>query len=181
VLQYPPDSAGKPGDPPWYTTDAVKFLDSFIKKDTRVLEFGAGRSTVWLNQRTDHLISVETDPLWAEWARQNSPGADVRHRDPPTDYLECDSFPAESFDLVIVDGHDQSRVPCVQRTPRILKRGGILLFDNAERIFHRPTMVRCGQDLSAVLEVVDGWEMWWTIERPMVQHGHWYTVWWQRP
>jgi len=32
---YPKDGAGRPEDGPWFTTDSVRFLDSFIKKDTK--------------------------------------------------------------------------------------------------------------------------------------------------
>ncbi len=102
-MQYPSGGAGTSEDQPWYTTEAVAFLDAFVKPETRVLEFGAGRSTVWLAKRTNHLVSVETDPEWFAWVSDNVKNADLRRLDPPADHGACDGFPDAHFDLVIVD------------------------------------------------------------------------------
>ncbi len=181
-VKYPPDGSGLPNDPPWYTSKAVKFLDNIVKPDTKILEFGAGRSTVWLYQRTKNIISVESKPKWVEWVKDNTSGIDIRLIQ-SAQYEICDTFPDESFDLITVDGDDDGRVECVARSVRILKRGGYLLFDNAERAYYKPVYSRPGPglDCTKILEITDGWEVWLTNEHPVWQHGNWYTAIYQRP
>lgn len=182
-MSYPKDAAGNPTDGPWFTTESVKFLESFIKKDTKILEFGSGRSTVWMAKRSDHVTSVEDDPEWLIWVHENAPNAALMMtllKDFPS---IPDKYPDEYFDLIIVDGdspsHSQdTRYQCVEKSIRTLKKGGVLFFDNAERIFHRPTILRSGVDNSKVLDLVEGWELYFTTERPAKQHGNWYTCWW---
>lgn len=183
MVEYPEGAAGQPTDGPWFTDDSIKFLESYIKQDTQILEFGSGRSTVWMSKRSNYVTSVEDDPKWMQWVHENAPSATVIMT-PLKHYPSvCDNYPDEHFDLIIVDGDSptpgsDSRIECFRKSIRVLKRGGILFLDNAERAFHRPTMRRSGCDYSEMLDLVEGWEMWFTVQRPAKQHGNWYSVWW---
>lgn len=185
-MTYPDNAAGQPTDGPWFTADSIKFLDSYIKKDTKILEFGSGRSTVWMAKRSDCVVSVEDDPKWMQWVHENAPNASVILTTLKNYSSIPDKYPNEYFDLIIIDGDSPSpsedtRYQCVEKSIRTLKRGGVLFFDNAERIFHRPTIKRCGVDNSGVLDLVEGWELYFTCERPASLHGNWYSCWWVKP
>jgi predicted O-methyltransferase YrrM len=54
---------GHPDDP-WLTPAAIRMLTTLLRRPDRGIEFGAGRSTLWLAQRVAHLTSVEQDPAW---------------------------------------------------------------------------------------------------------------------
>ena len=46
-------------DLPWLTREAVDFLASWLQPSDHGLEWGSGRSTVWLAQRVSRLVSIE--------------------------------------------------------------------------------------------------------------------------
>ena len=49
---------------PWFTRDSIVFLKRFLLPNFRGLEWGSGRSTGWLAERTTSLVSIETDAIW---------------------------------------------------------------------------------------------------------------------
>lgn len=122
---------------PWVTDKAVSFLTDYMEKnpDARVLEFGSGASTVWFSKRTENLVSVEHDKYWYDRVRNILEEDDCCN---PVNYIlkrqqyynVCNDFPDEFFDLILVDG--KHRFKCINRSIRVLKKGGILMIDNAE-------------------------------------------------
>lgn len=136
---------------PWLTDQAIDFLEDFLKKDThaRVLEFGSGSSTLWFAQRTPHLISLEHDVRWFKLIKKELEKnysripCEQQYRLVISEYYRvCDEFPDNYFDLILVDGKD--RVKCVEHAQRILKPGGILMLDNAEREKYQPIYTLLG-------------------------------------
>ena len=57
---------------PWVTEQAIEFLESYFEthENPKVLEFGAGSSTVWFAKRTNQLTSVEHDPKWFNFVKE---------------------------------------------------------------------------------------------------------------
>jgi len=43
---------------------AIQFLKGWIDEEDDVLEFGAGRSTLWFAEHARHVTSIETSMLW---------------------------------------------------------------------------------------------------------------------
>ncbi|MFH0879142.1 MAG: hypothetical protein V2A34_05480, partial [Lentisphaerota bacterium] len=56
------DAGGKPI--PWITYSALQFLESRIRKDFRVFEYGCGNSTLWWANRVQQVTSCESDEQW---------------------------------------------------------------------------------------------------------------------
>ena len=52
-----------PGSP-WWCPETVRTLNSLLNRSMRLLEFGTGRSTIWLSKRCRHLTAVEHDAKW---------------------------------------------------------------------------------------------------------------------
>jgi len=175
-----PEDGARPGDTPWFTMDAVNFLSNFVNENIKILEFGSGRSTVWLSKRTKYITSIETDIKWYEWVKDNAPMVDIRLLPADQHALICDQFSNEFFDLIILDGVDDIRVKCAESSIPKLKRNGYLLLDNAERAFYYP-IIKVSVNYTRILELTDGWELNFSNEKPVKQHGNWYTVWWQKP
>ena len=123
---------------PLLTPEAIKFLEEFCQTNDhpRILEFGSGGSTAWLSKLTKNLVSIEHDKGWYQKVKQylsNEPGCypvDLKLLAKPYDRV-CNEFPDEFFDLIIVDGRD--RVKCLTSSVRILKKGGIMMMDDAQR------------------------------------------------
>lgn len=164
---------------PWVTHDAVLFLQEYMREnpDAKVLEFGSGASTLWFASKTPNLVSVEHSLPWYNKIKRllkNStkyhPVNYILHKRPY--YCVCDQFPDESFDLILVDG--RNRKGCIKHSIRILKEGGVLMVDNAERHYYR-----------AALKLLKDWQGVKTVQtRPDscgFTYNNWQTRWYIKP
>ena len=121
------DAGGRPL--PWYTYPAIEFLARQDYADRRVLEWGAGHSTVWWSARAASVLAFDSDPKWVEWVGAAAPAA-VVHR-VPDDLTGVDTFLGSgAFDVIVIDGLDRLR--CARRSPALLADGGAIVFDNSE-------------------------------------------------
>jgi len=113
------------------------------------LEFGSGRSTAWFAGKLQSLTSVEHHAGWhaivtEQLAKSGRTNVDYRliplehpeaegeqsEYDPTPNYVAVvNAFPDSSLDLAVVDGHYRSH--CIQAVLTKLKRGGLLLVDDA--------------------------------------------------
>jgi hypothetical protein len=168
---------------PWLTIQAVRILATALRRQDRGLEWGSGRSTSWLAQRTCSLVSVESSFEWyqhvgavlrgqglANVDYRFIPASETRRMPPSTQdlaYAEIASeFTSESLDYVLIDGI--RRDECALRSVGLVKMGGILILDNAERYLPFPS--RSPERLLTdpqpawreFLQRVAGWRMIWT-------------------
>lgn len=134
-------------DAPWLTESAVLLLSEWLKPTDTGLEWGSGRSTIWIGRRVARVLSVEHDEAWYReiTMRLDSHGIaeriDYRFVDcPHTDTDEPDDHPYAavadevadaSLDFALVDG--RIRLTCLRRALPKLKPGGLLILDNANR------------------------------------------------
>ncbi|QIF02940.1 class I SAM-dependent methyltransferase [Roseimicrobium sp. ORNL1] len=55
------------GEPiPWLTYSAIHQLEDILNGSQAVVEFGSGQSSLWFAKRARSVVSIETDPAWAE-------------------------------------------------------------------------------------------------------------------
>jgi len=163
---------------PWITHEAVCFLTKYMKEhpNARVLEFGSGSSTLWFAKHTTNLVTVEHHPKWSKKITQllKDPKChsvhQILHKQPY--YGICKQFPKESFDLVLVDG--RNRKGCIVNSIPLLKRGGVMMVDNAERRYYK-----------AALDLLKNWESVKTIQLKPDTCGftypNWQTHWYIKP
>lgn len=128
---------------PIVATNCVAFLDGWLRESDSVREYGSGASTQYFSTRCQHIVSVENDPVWFErvgrWISGMTNVKRYLFAGPPeptvtgglvesryVDFL--DSFPDESFELVLDDGWARQKV--CEQSMRLLKPGGILIFDD---------------------------------------------------
>jgi len=126
-------------DEPWLTPQAIRFLEGWLKTSDSVLEYGSGRSTLWLARRVGQLVSVEHDPRWHDRvasAIQTQRLQNITYHlksieGRPSEYAsvitQCDG---KSLDVVLVDG--KLRDECANSCLPKLKPGGLLVVDNAD-------------------------------------------------
>jgi len=164
---------------PWVTHQAVLFLEKFMNEHphAKVLEFGSGSSTLWFAKRTKNLVSIEHALVWYEKLSEMLADDPAHH---PIDYrllarpywTVCEEFEDETFDLILVDGRNRSG--CIKHSIRILKRGGILMIDNAERHWYQKA-----------LRLLNGWKNIKTVQREPDSCGftypNWQTHWYIKP
>lgn len=147
---------------PWITFHSYDFMNTVLKKDFVVYEFGSGGSSLFFSKRVKEVFSVEHDRQWYDhlsfeldkkereyenlYLRLSVPTprnsatkavsiSDKRFKD--FDFWEYVNsildFPDEYFDLVVIDG--RARPFCLESSLPKLKSGGYIIFDNSDR-FH---------------------------------------------
>lgn len=130
-------------DHPWLTKDAISYLDQMIRPTDVGIEFGSGRSTIWLGYRLAGLISVESDAGWYRRVKDLIAEHDLSGK---IDYKEClhaEDYCAqalgvadESLDFCLIDGI--ARDVCALNVLPKIKQGGLLVIDNINR--HLPSL-----------------------------------------
>ena len=160
-------------DRPWLGELAIARLDSILKPDSRVLECGAGASTLWMAPKVKGIISYEHNPGWSQAVELELEKRKIKNVavcfDP--DYPKNGIKPSRKlFDIVIIDG--RGRVKGVETGFPLVKPGGFLILDNSNRARYQPA-----NDLMAVLK----WDC-AIIQSPILpKNSKGYTTFWRRP
>jgi hypothetical protein len=136
---------------PWFTSEAIDFLENKISKSQIGFEFGSGSSTFWFSKLTSKICSIESDVNWHNLVFSEIKKHDIKNID--LHCVECNmlqvwdedteksgSYEKYSnkileydveFDYVIVDG--VARSLCILNSIKKIKPGGFLIIDNSER------------------------------------------------
>ena len=128
---------------PWWTRDSVSIIESLLIKADSILEFGSGRSTVWLGNRCTKIISIEHDIKWAEKIKKlNSIScidlklvvpiikSDTSKEYDFESYIYLD-YPLNAnikFDVIVIDG--LFRGHCAKLATEIIAPNGLIIIDN---------------------------------------------------
>jgi predicted O-methyltransferase YrrM len=153
-------------DSPWLTPHAVRLLSALLTSADRGVEFGSGRSTIWLAERVAHLTSIEHDGNWHRAVSAQLVERDLTNVDyilapwdpgvpgPRSDYVGAlRRFADSSLDFALIDGayrDDTARLAM----PR-LKPGGMLIVDNVN--WYLPSDSRAPSSRSRASGPDPGW------------------------
>lgn len=127
--------AGRRVERPWIPPSATRALARHLSSSARVLEIGAGFSTLWLARRCAALTSIEADRTWFEQmqrilAARRMTHVDLQFRWVAHEMADFSSISDRSLDLCIVDGGP--RRACLEAALPKLKPGAWLYLDNAD-------------------------------------------------
>jgi predicted O-methyltransferase YrrM len=140
---------------PWINPEMVAVLENVLKPGDEGFEFGSGTSTIWLGQRVRRIHSVEHDTAWAGKVQgmieEHGLAGKVElirvaHGDEGTGegkeayVAPLRRVPSESLDFCFVDG--LFRDVCIEESIRVLRRGGVLILDNADTYFPKNRVSR---------------------------------------
>jgi hypothetical protein len=155
-------------DVPWWTYSAIEKVAAYINEkggDVRVFEYGSGASTIWLARRCNEVITVEHDllfvdhmqPLYGQYSNvtlvvrppktlDNKTHAVSKRRGYETkdfdNYVNSIEEFKGQFDIIVIDG--RSRIFCLARALKRLNTGGLVVFDNSERLEYRTAIANSG-------------------------------------
>ena len=131
---YKKESVDKNNNPiPWNTYPFLKFIESRLKKDFDVFEYGCGNSTIWYSKRINSIIAVENDEEWYKKIKVSLPeNAHVVYRELKYggEYSREVLAQDKQFDIIIIDGRDREN--SVRNSIKKLKKDGVIVFDNSE-------------------------------------------------
>ncbi len=129
---------------PFIVVDAVDYIEKFIGEvgnACKVLEVGAGNSSLWFLKKGCSVLSFEHNAVWADdivkHARDFSPDIDSKFK------IEvCQGFEAlkkmsdisEKFDIVLIDSMNEftSRFEVIKLLKSRVSANGILILDNSD-------------------------------------------------
>jgi predicted O-methyltransferase YrrM len=134
-------------DLPWLTREANEILERTLNDVDAGLEFGSGRSTLWLALRIKKLTSVEHNKEWYGIVKRSLEERGIKsvnlllfessntytdESGENTEYVSIiDTFSNKSLDFVLIDGI--FRADCANNVIPKLKPGGLLVIDNVNR------------------------------------------------
>jgi len=117
---------------PWISYDAQAVLSRFLTRDSQVLEFGSGMSTLWYGRKAGRVVSVEDHQEWYDIVAprlQAMGNVDYRFASSP------EAYPAmggdDLYDLSMIDGSWRHR--CAEFAVTHLKPGGVIYLDNCDK------------------------------------------------
>lgn len=131
---------------PWINYSTIQFMHHLTSKNMRVVEFGAGGSSIFFLTRGVHLTSIEHDEMWINNVRKKlskklqnnwtyhliTPDNKNNNIPSPEAYLSpLDQLSDSSIDLFLIDG--RYRLESIKRAMDKIKPGGYLVLDNCDR------------------------------------------------
>jgi predicted O-methyltransferase YrrM len=119
---------------PWVPFAVIRELSRILNKNSLVLEFGSGRSTVWLAGKAQAVVSIEDCKAWYDkvitiLSKRKLENVDYRFL-AGNDYTHAADGVDKLFDLIVVDGSYRSQ--CLENAYGHLKPGGYLYLDNSD-------------------------------------------------
>ena len=115
---------------------AAQEIEKVLNSHSVVLEFGSGRSTIWLAKRCETLYSVDDNEYWFNLIRDklSSPSLNNVIYELHLDTLDYVKFPNNSqllFDLILIDG--TCRYKCLENSINQLRPGGYVYIDDTDK------------------------------------------------
>jgi predicted O-methyltransferase YrrM len=137
-------------DYPALAPQAVNFIAHVLSENRAALvgEWGSGRSTLWFSSRAARVVSVEHNPEWravigAEIARRGAGHVTLTGADDGPEYAPALlTAGIDKFDLLLIDG--RQREDCAAVAPSVVKPGGYIVVDNANRPEYAQFLAKLG-------------------------------------
>ena len=120
---------------PWLSFGAIIALESMVSKDSKVLEFGSGGSTVFWADSCKNVRSYETNPGWYELAKKRLTGyknTELKLANEKETLDAIDKEPYNYYDFVLIDSYpkDIQRLLLAQAVIPKIKINGFMILDN---------------------------------------------------
>ncbi len=121
---------------PWLTYSSIHFINQKLNlRPMSVFEFGSGNSTIWFSSRVERIISIENDiDFYNRMLKKFSTISNISYelKTLNDNYSSKIQEYENAFDILIIDGRE--RVQCAKNCIKALKKDGIIIFDNSDRI-----------------------------------------------
>jgi predicted O-methyltransferase YrrM len=131
-------TTGNPDEPrnePWLHPAIVAYIEMWLQPDWHVLEHGSGGSTRWFSERVKKTTCVERDPTWKEAVIRVTDHEKVNFYDGSAQSLS-EAMP-HKYDLFLIDGAREERPQWCIAAEKLVRPGGFVVFDNANRPEYR--------------------------------------------
>lgn len=137
---------------PWLSKKSNFYFNSILTKKMKGVEFGSGRSTLWIANRCKHLTSIEHDINWFKKIKSKGIPSNLTYlHKTDKEYLEFEKeIDNDSIDFCLIDGLQRDKIS--NKIISKIKPGGFILIDDIERYLpskttFSPSKNCCGNDL----------------------------------
>jgi predicted O-methyltransferase YrrM len=131
---------------PWLAPDAIAYLESLLRPDMEVIEFGGGGSTLWFAERVAHVTTHENKPEWLAKLQEIAP--------PNVKLTKSPVMERGGYDLLFIDGDPvQNRAYWIDAATEIIRRGGYVVLDNANRPEYASSWLRLQSQMKMIHRV----------------------------
>jgi hypothetical protein len=126
---------------PWITKNANDILRKSLNSEYIGIEFGSGRSTLWIASKVKTLFSIEDNNMWYKATKLKLEDQKLRNveyfyldssKKDNTEYSEYTAkileFQDEYFDFIFIDGSNRDELSLLATSK--LKNNGLLIIDN---------------------------------------------------
>lgn len=134
---------------------SVKYLECLIKYNDSFIEYGSGRSTLWLEKRCKTIISVESNRRWFSFIKNKLKNKNnILLKTNCLSYINSPFQKVKNPKIVLIDG--LYRKKCFAYAWNKLKSGSWVVLDDANREEYRswlakyPPPTKCFEDLFGV-------------------------------
>jgi predicted O-methyltransferase YrrM len=135
------------GEKPWLVIAAIDWLESVLRPDTHLFEWGMGGSTLWFASRVKSVYSVEHDWDWyqavARACTKRGLSNVYLHHVPEHPGMEAEyahvihNADHEAFDAILIDGKNGTRGLCAAEAVKRVRPGGFVMLDNSGAEEHK--------------------------------------------
>ena len=134
---------------PWMNRAAVQAYARLVEGTERVLEFGAGSSTLWLDRMGCDVTTYEHHERWATTIRANvSDNVTLIHED--AYHLHArEHLTGQKFDIIVIDGEWREECLWVILDLELLAEGATLILDDSQREEDRSDIARAVRVIEA--------------------------------
>jgi hypothetical protein len=125
------DAQGEPI--PWFTYPANDFIKQLDLSDLSVFEYGSGYSTLFWAKRCKNIVSIEFDKGWFQELSSLAPSnAELIFSPRDVETYVNQIAHRGMFDVIVIDGTGESRLPCCRIAPNHLAKRGLIILDNSD-------------------------------------------------
>lgn len=118
---------------PWVAPEGgekiIEFLEKIVNKDSKILEFGSGGSTVWFAKRAKSILSFEDTLIFYQAVTEKLGRLKLKNAKvlyvPEYPRKGQRFFKKNTYDLIYLDGH--RRPACCRQTMMTVKKGGYII------------------------------------------------------
>ena len=125
---------------PWLSYGAIIALEEILTADKKVLEFGAGGSTVFFSRRCKSVKTFECNHDWVDRVKVAvGNNTEIICSDIEETLMSIEKEKSESYDIILLDnGPDYTcRKRILDVIPRLLAVGGYFVIDNYSQRYLR--------------------------------------------
>jgi len=128
----------------------LDFMDNVLTPESIVIELGAGWSSLWFAKRCKELFTVETHPKWVKLIEKKLNATGLNNWTMIKCCLNMNQYQSKiengyahdysTADLILIDCREDLRFVAAEAGWSLLKPGGWILFDDAQRPRHHETI-----------------------------------------